>query len=385
MKILHVNYHDLRGGAAIAAFRLCRAQRVLGMDSRMLTVEKSSREPWVETVPPSDAVKMRFFQRAEHLLNLAGADRKNFLPHSLNLFPTGTVQAILKLAPDIVHLHWVNGNMLSLREIAQIPLPVVWTLHDTWAYCGSEHYHLLGDDRFIRGYDDRSLEGFVWRRKRKYWKKFSPVVVGPSAWIAGEARSSLLLGNCRIEHIFNGVDFGEFGRRPRGEARRRWGIPPEAKVIVVGAVSLGGRNKGGELLKESLAAFPEAVVLALGGNVPADLHKNTVRAGRIGDAETMALAYSAGDVFLSVARYDNLPNMLVESVACGTPVVAVDAGGVREIVTPENGVVTPSKSDEITAALRGVLYGENRFVPSAAKFDAAKTAAAYGELYRSIL
>lgn len=385
MKILHVSYYDLRGGAAIAACRLCRAQRALGMDSRMLTVEKSSREPWVETVPPSDAVKMRFFQRAEHLLNLAGADGRNFLPRSLNLFPAGTVKAILKLNPDIVHLHWVNGNMLSIKEIEQIPLPVVWTLHDTWAYCGSEHYHLLGDDRFIRGYDDRSLEAFVWRRKRRYWQKFRPVIVGPSAWIAGEARNSLLFGQCRVEHIFNGLDLSEFRKRSRGEARRRWGIPPEAKVVVVGAVSLGNRNKGGELLKEVLAAFPEVVVLALGGNVPADLHKNTVRAGRIDDAETMALAYSAGDVFLSVARYDNLPNMLVEAVACGTPAVAVDAGGVREIVTPENGIVTSSKSDEITVALREVLYGRSRFAPSAAKFDAKQASAAYGELYRSIL
>ena len=385
MKILHVNYHDLHGGAAIAAFRICRAQRALGMDARMLTVEKASREPWIETVPPSGAAKMRFFQRAEHLLNLAGADRKNFLPHSLNFFPAGTVDAILKLEPDIVHLHWINGNMLSLKEIAQIPLPVVWTLHDTWAYCGSEHYHLHEDDRFIRGYGGWSLEALVWQRKRKYWKKFRPVVVGPSAWIAGEARSSLLFGNCRVEHIFNGLDLDVFRKRPREEARRRWGIPPEAKVIVVGAVSLGNRNKGGELLKDSLAAFPEAVVLALGENVPADLHENVVRTGRIGDPETMTLAYSAGDVFLSVARYDNLPNMLVESVACGTPAVAVDAGGVREIVTPENGVVTPSKSDEITAALREVLYGEKQFTPSAANFDAMRSAAAYGELYRSIL
>ena len=276
MKILHVNYHDIRGGAALAAFRLCRAQRERGLDARMLTVEKLSDEPWVGTVPPAAAARMKLLQRGEVLLHRLWGDRRNFMPHSLNLFPCGVLETIGELRPDIVHLHWVNGQMLSLGEIPRIPFPVVWTLHDTWAYCGSEHHHLAGDARYAAGYGGPSLEAFVWKRKLKLWRDFSPAVVGPSAWIAREAKDSLLFRDCRVEHIFNGIDLNVFRPRPRGEARRFWNIPEEARVIVVGASSLRDRNKGGSLLTETLAAFPDATLLVIGEHLPAGLAGKTV-------------------------------------------------------------------------------------------------------------
>ncbi|MBQ7208423.1 MAG: glycosyltransferase [Lentisphaeria bacterium] len=385
MKILHVNYHDIRGGAALAAFRLCRAQRERGLDARMLTVEKLSDAPWVGTVPAGAALRMKILQRGEHWLHRLCGDRRNFMPRSLNLFPCGTLKAIEALRPDIVHLHWVNGQMLSLGEIPRIPFPVVWTLHDTWAYCGSEHHHLAGDTRYAAGYGGFSPEAFVWKRKLKLWREFSPVIAGPSAWISREAKDSRLFRNCRVEHIFNGIDLKTFRPRPREEARRFWGIPDEARVIVIGAVSLRDPNKGGPLLTETLAAFPDATVLAVGGNVPAGLHGKIVAAGRIDDPEILALAYSAGDVFLSAALYDNLPNMVIEALACGTCAVAVDTGGVGEIVGPSDGIVTPSKSGSLIEALHVILEKRRHFFPSAARFDIAATAEKYEALYRSLV
>ena len=384
MKILHVNYYDVRGGAALAAYRLCQKQRELGIDAQMVVAEKFSDSPWVIPLPHGMVRKMHFLQHAEALWNRIAGKGGNFLPFSLNLFSVGAGDFIERIPCDVLHLHWINGQMLSIGELPRFSRPVVWTLHDNWAYCGAEHYHLQGDERFVRGYEGWHTEDLVWKRKKNLWKDFFPVIVGPSRWISREAEASQLFQKRRVEHIYNGIASEHFFPRLQAEARRYWGLSAEGPVIVTGAASLGDENKGGKLLRDTLAHFPDTTVLAVGKNVSGELHPKVLSAGSVSDPAILAMAYCAGDLFLSVARYDNLPNMLVESVACGTPVVAVDTGGVNEIVSAGNGITAPPDPQALAAAIGRILRKEITFSPSAAVFDITKAAGSYLELYRSI-
>ena len=384
MKILHINYYDIKGGAALAAYRLCKKQREMGLDARMVVAEKFSDDSWVIPLPGKIVKKLHFLQHAEALWNRIAGKNGNILPFSLNLLPVGSAKFINGLPRDILHLHWINGQMLSIGETAQLTGPVVWTLHDNWAYCGAEHYHQLEDLRYETGYRGLRTEDWIWRRKEKLWKNFFPVIVGPSKWICREAENSKLFFQRRVEHIFNGISTECFFPHSKSEARKHWGLPPDRPVIVIGAASLSDENKGGKLLKDTLALFPEVSVLAIGKNASKELHPRLFAAGNISDPEQLALAYSAGDLFLSVARYDNLPNMLIEAAACGTPVVAVNAGGAGEIVGTANGITAPPEPGALAEAVGKILNKESVFTPSAREFDIENTVANYLKLYRSI-
>ena len=385
MKILHVSYYDLKGGAGLAAYRLCKAQRQLGIDARMLVAEKYSDALWVIPVPEKKLKMMKFLQRAERFINVLFSDKKNFMPRSLNFFSLNVIQQIIDEKPDIVHLHWVNGQMLSCKEIAAIPFLTVWTFHDTWAYCGSEHHHLHNDKRFADGYSGLTLETIIWKIKQHLWKNLNTVIIGPSAWITAEVAESALFKNNNCRHIFNGIDLHDFSPILKPEAKKYWNIPAEKQVITIGAFSFNDKNKGGRLFRDTLAEFPDAVVLAIGGDVPEKLHKNLIATGKIDSPDILSKAYSAGDVFLSCALYDNLPNMLLEAVACGTPCVAVDTGGVREILCGKNGKTAPPDCKILAENIRYVLEHQENFSPSAALFDIKSSVQLYTEIYNKLI
>ena len=385
MKILHVSYYDIKGGAGLAAYRLCKAQRQLGMDARMLVAEKYSNDPWIIPVPEKKLKMIKFLQRAECFINVLFSDKKNFMPHSFNFFSLNIIQQIIDAKPDIVHLHWINGQMLSCKEIAAIPFPTVWTLHDTWVYCGSEHHHLRNDKRFAEGYSGLTLETMVWKIKKHFWKNFNAVMIGPSAWITAEVSESALFKNSSCRHIFNGIDLHDFRPIPKPEAKKYWNIPEDKQVIAIGAFSFNDKNKGGQLLQDTLAKFPDAVVLTIGGDVPDKLHKNLIAAGKIDSPDILSKAYSAGDVFFSSAVYDNLPNMLLEAVACGTPCVAVDTGGVREILNGKNGKTVPPDHKKLAQNIRYVLEHKEEFLPSAEIFNIKNSALTYIEIYNELI
>ena len=386
MKILHVSYYDIHGGAGIAAFRLCKEQREIGLDATMLVVEKFSDATWVKKISAEKVKKMKFLQKIEALLSKLFANKKNFMPHSFNLFSLKTLEEILQQEPDIVHLHWINGQMLSIREIAKLNMPVVWTLHDTWAYCGCEHHHLIDDKRFISGYKGWGIEAFIWKKKFFQWKNFNPVIVGPSSWITSEAHHSALFSRCRSEHIFNGIDFGQFKKISKNKARKYWHIPEDKKVIVAGAFSLDCKNKGGDLLWDVLANFLDAVIILIGKTSVKNLPKNIIQTGLITNQSVLSAAYSAGDVFLSTAYYDNLPNMLIESCCCGTPCVAIETGGVKDILSfAGNGIATSPEKDKLVDAIQFILDHSTDFSPSAEAFDIKFLTLKYKDLYNEII
>lgn len=334
MKILHVNYHASGGGAALAARRLHEELLRQGCDSRMLVVEGAGTS--------SDGViragtrirrVCRIMQRLEHLLLRLDGGSRNCLPRSLNLLRTGIAGAIRAERPDLVHLHWVNGAMFGVRELAGLGLPVVWTLHDGWAFCGCEHHHSAGDERFRSGYRSGSdfWNVWNWRRKLSCWRDWRFRSVAPSGWLMREAAESILLNRSRPVCIPNGVDLGLFSPGDRAEARRRLGIPEQGRMILFGAASVSDPNKGGPELLHALRALAarkecrDVTLLLLGrGELPEKLPFPVIPLGFVGEERRLAACYRAADLFVLASKYDNLPNMADRSSRLRDA-----AGGVR--------------------------------------------------------
>lgn len=213
MKVLHVSYYDSVTGSGIAAWRLHEALLQSNVDSQMLVMQKCSNSPAVKRASFAARVKSWIDQRAaSRILRLQKSS--NPFSHSLNFFPNPILHEIRKSKADLVHLHWIGGEMLSIEQVAQIPCPVVWTLHDAWAFCGTEHcLDVLGNmTRFREGYtkenrppEERGIDlaRLVWERKCFYWKDLSIYFITPSEWMGHQLKMSSLLHSCDCSVIPN--------------------------------------------------------------------------------------------------------------------------------------------------------------------------------------
>ena len=196
--VLHLNAHDTRGGAARAAFRLHQGLLSVGYASEMLVEEKQSHDPTV--------VQRRAF------LGMTGLKLKRRLdaiparlypgyagsPFSASFVPWHQRPLVQRMAPDIVHLHWVAADMFRIEELPQLKRPVVWTLHDSWAFTGGCHIPFdcsrytgrCGRCPRLGSRGERDLSRWIWRRKSRSWRDFDVAVVTPSRWLAGCAGRS---------------------------------------------------------------------------------------------------------------------------------------------------------------------------------------------------
>lgn len=367
MRIIHVCYHDIRGGAALTARRLHLELLRTGHESRFMLVEQSGDTEQAIRLPALFRCRCRIEQRLEALA-FRHANRNRLTPQSLNLFPTSIAARINRENPDVVNLHWINGASSAIWDLPRIHAPVVWTLHDTWPYCATEHYHDNNDLRFVTGYREPAPNGsfwqpLVWKCKRKNWNGWTPEIVAPSNWIAGEAQSSELMHRLPITPIDNGVDLAVFRPSDRLKARQTLRLPPNARIILFGAYNAADRNKGGPELTAALRRlsrrFSEPLLLlAVGSNTKMpDFGIPTVFTGRLDTEQQMATAYAAADATVLASKYDNLPNILVESLACGIPAAAFATGGIPEIMEDRvsGALAEPFQPESLADALAWIL------------------------------
>lgn len=374
LKILHVSHFDNLGGAARAAYRLHFALRATAVDSRMKVV-KAVTDNW--TVSPQNSKSEKLIsivkQQLSATLTRTAFKTRNQTLHSPQIFPSRLVNEINSSDADVVNLHWVQGEMLSISDIAKIKKPMVWTLHDMWAFCGAEH--ITESDRWRHGYTKSNrpsyesgfdINRWTWNRKRKYWR--SPIhIVTPSQWLGACVESSALLGHCVTNVVPNTIDVEQWKPVPMDFARDLLGLPSNTFLVAFGA--MGGThdtNKGFDLLAKALKNFkllyPEKKIelLIFGQSKPQsapDLGFPTHFAGRIHDDLCMRIAYSAVNAFILPSRIENLPNTGIESLSCGTPVVAFDTCGLPDIVKHKsNGCLAKAYDTEALAHALGWVF-----------------------------
>lgn len=346
MKVAIVNRHDIKGGAAKAAFRIFQALRARGVDASM-NVNSSKAEDTLISRPLSKAGEYISVAR-----NVIGTGLARMLTansgstRSPAILPSRWPNRLNTSDNDIVNLHWINGEMLSVGDIAAIKKPIVWTLHDMWAFCGAEHYaeHRRWQDGYTRhnrmtdskGID---LDRFIWNKKKKLWQK--PIqIVTPSHWLAECVRSSALMHDWPVKVIHNAIDTDYWRPLDKLQARSALGFLSHENIIMFGAVG-GSKDprKGFELLKRALfhlkGQLNQTLLVVVGQSnpeEPPDLGFPIHFTGHISSDDKLRELYCAADMVVIPSRQDNLPNMGVEALACGRPVVAFDCCGLPDLV-----------------------------------------------------
>ena len=324
---------------------------------------------------------------------------------SLNLFGHPIASVINAFDADIVHLHWVGDNFLPVQQLGLIKAPIVWTLHDMWAFTGGCHYAgecqryagTCGNCPQLSDPANDDISARVSKQKRRAWAQVPLTLVCPSGWLAACAGQSAVMRNQRIEVIANPIDTRKFKPLDRREARHAFNLPADKKLVLFGAV--GGTadpRKGFAYLQEALGGIGsdsgvELVVFGADDAGAIDLDVPMHGIGSLRDIVSLNLLYSACDVFVLPALQDNLPNTLMEALACGTPCVAFDTGGVGDLVQhQENGYLAQlADAADLLGGIKWSLaqewWPERIHQQVVKRYAAARISEQYIELYESIL
>lgn len=354
LRIVHLNMFG-KGGAARAAKRLHDGLCRLGHDSLFFLNDAADIEKGIMIFDQranlvSRALRSTLRKRIESDF----APYRNHRTEGQELFSDdrSVLRSDLRLQlppSEVINLHWVAGFIDYWDFLSTVPrqIPVVWTLHDMNPFTGGCHYdegcgkfaNACGACPQLGSSEETDLSRRIWTRKKKAFESVPPgrmYVVGDSRWLAAEAKRSSLLGKFPISSIHYGLDVECFAPRDKLSARKVLGIPSEAFVIMFAADSVAIRRKGLSTLVEALGSMtnaPNLLVLSAGRGVPR--LPTAIRHMHLGHVESdlmLSMLYSAADVFVIPSVQEAFGQTALEAMACGTPVIGSNVGGIPEVV-----------------------------------------------------
>ncbi len=400
MKIVVCNTHETKGGAAKAAKRISQGLSLNGVDNSFFALEGNG-------IKKKDSF---FFKRSKFLWSRLEQfpklfHSKNFAaPFSVSKYSLGYTKYIEALNPDLVNLHYVNCGLFSIKDIGLLKKPIVWTLHDSWAFTGGCHLP-LNCDRFkescgncpvLNMGKEKDLSRMVWQLKHDNWKDLDLTIVSPSKWLGECAKASSLFNSFRVETISNPLDTDVFKKIDRAEAKEKLGLDSEKRYILFGAVnSVRDKNKGFDFLKEALGKMKmKGVELLIFGSKKGEKLDVAIPVRSLGfveKEEDLARMYSAADLTVIPSISENQPNIAIESLSCGTPICGFDIKGLREIVLDEKlgSLAKPYKAKDLKDKIEELLLREtdrdflSKYVQQ--NFNSFKIGKEYKDLFEDIL
>jgi glycosyltransferase involved in cell wall biosynthesis len=345
MKILHINQSDIVGGASISGYRLHQALLGQGIDSKLIVGGKKTSSDRVTTIPKRDFRREKLVSRI--------TDQMGF--HYVHISGTFKIQAQrFYQEADLLNLHNLHSdyfNYLALPTLTQAK-PAVWTLHDMWSFTGHCSYS-YDCDRWKAGcgacpYPEtyppikKDISAWEWKLKNWLYARSRLAIVAPSKWLYEQIKQSMFAQHAPLHYIPHGIDTETYQPLDAAKCREVLGIPVEKKILMFGAQALNNRRKGSDLLISALQQLPTALksqvlLLILGGEGDAigeQTEIEVINLGYVSNDRFKAIAYSAADLFILPTRADNLPLVLQESMACGTPMISFDLGGIPDLVRP---------------------------------------------------
>lgn len=352
MKILSISQSDHDGGAARAAYRVASKLIAMNVDLKMQVMKKFGKDEWV--LGPNNSYQS-LVSRLLPLLDLKAKQFMDVNPQhswSMNLFPNPLLKKNFINSFDVIHLNWVGRNMLPAGWMHNLKKPVVWTLHDSWAFTGGCHVpsgcrgfkQNCGHCPQLTTNSPNDISSKIWKKKAAAYSNARLHFVAPSRWIANEAGASSLLNGFPVSIIPNGLDTSVFVPHEKFGARAALNLPKEKRIILFGSLYADiDRNKGMDLLIEALnilanndANFASKNLLMVIGTHNKSMLEMfplpTVCLGFIKDENMLAQIYSAADLTVVPSRSESFGQMASESLSCGTPVVAFNTTGLKDIV-----------------------------------------------------
>jgi glycosyltransferase involved in cell wall biosynthesis len=397
LKVVHINTYDGNGGAGRACLRLNNALLDQGVDSRVVVHYKFGKNPAVLTF--NTTALQKAYTAAIIVLERLWAKRllkpMKRTPFSFTWFGRSVIHHPDVKAADVIHLHWVNHSFLNpahLAELAKLNKPIVWTFHDSNAFTGGCHVRYTCD-HFVRqcGYcpllkkadaDDASHK--IWLQKHEAYQQLKFSIIAPSSWMLNSVLMSSLMQDKPALQIPNTLETNIFKPTDKVQAKKQLGLPEDKFIFLTGFMpSRKDLHKGTsylleslELLKERMGVNAQQIELVVFGNrnakdVP-DFSFKTSFLGTINDDAKLAMCYAAADAFLIPSLEDNLPYTVMESLSCGTPVVAFTTGGIPDMVQHlQNGYLAEYRSAKSFAD--GMEWAINHGDPKALQKQSRQT------------
>lgn len=402
MRVLIINTSERIGGAAVAASRLMESLKNNGIKAKMLVRDKQTDQ--ISVV----GLKRNWLQVWKFVWERIVIWRANrFKKHNLfavDIANTGTDITHLPefRQADVIHLHWINQGMLSLKDIHNIlrsGKPVVWTMHDMWACTGICHHarecthYQEGCHHcpyIYKGGSNKDLSNRIFRKKQKLYDEARITFVACSHWLEARAQKSALLTNQPVLCIPNPINTNLFKPRSKKEVRDKFKLPQNGKLILFGSIKVGDKRKGIDYLIESCNLLAEkhpelkdVLGVVVFGNQSQLLEKQlpfkVYPFPNVSDEHQLVDVYNAVDLFVTPSLEENLPNMIMEAMACGIPCVGFNVGGIPEMIDHlHNGYVAQYKSSEDFA--NGICWTLNESeYPSLSEQASRKVTANYSE------
>ena len=413
------------GGAAVAAQRLHRGLLNQGIDSRLWHKPPRKRcEPKSDLEHPT--VRSIQLPGAMSLHDRLGAIRQKYekkramrgRPRDLEIFSTPWARSknfydTTQLVGDVLHLHWINNwiDWPSFFSSQPDDLPIVWTLHDMNPFTGGCHHadqceafhsHCGNCPQLAlprRGPNDLAARGFA-EKLRAYSEKNLHIVT-PSRWLQRHAENSRLLRAATIRTIHNGLDTRQFTARDKLQARQELGLPANKTIIGFGAASLKNPRKGASEFFQAMSLVrnqEEILCLGFGEHaaVPDQLRLPEIRTtGYLHTPDQLASVYSAADLFVMPSLGENMPQTVIESMSCATPVVAFRVGGIPEVVIPgQTGLLADLRDcGELAKQIQWMVdhpdqrrqMGRQARIKVESEFDLERQTATYVRLYENVV
>lgn len=352
MKILHINYHQNQGGASVATNRLIEALNQNNINSDLIVNQKKDKETFVKpqfkNIFELYSHKMKKFL-AIYIKKILGAD--NMYKDSISLFSSNLHMQINSSNVDIVNLHWVCNEMISIKEIKKIEKPLVWTLVDMWPFSGSTHYTENDFYKFSnKKYDEKkifNIQNWVLNKKIKYFNK-DIVIVCISKWLEKLAKESQVFKNNKIYTIPCTIDVNDWKSFDKKKARQSLGFDTNKKYYLFSAFNgINDKRKGFDLMLDSLSKISMSknkfVVVVLGNaeglNRINELYKFDFRVfdqNFDNDKNLLKTIYSACDILIMPSRLEAFGQVALEAGCCELPCVSFKNTGVEEVISHNN-------------------------------------------------
>jgi len=380
MRVLIVNTSERTGGAAVAARRLMEALNGHGVKAKMLVRDKETDSLTVVGLKGKWWQQWCFLWERLVIYMYQHCSRKHLFEIDIANAGTDITRLPEFKEADVIHLHWINQGMLSLsgiRKILRSGKPVVWTMHDIWPATAICHYTRGCKNYGSECHNCQLLPGKggrydqanrIWKKKVRMLAGESITYVACSQWLCGEAKMSALLKGQKVTSIPNAIDTHLFCPADKQQARTKARLPIDKKVILFVSQRVTDQRKGMDylieavkLLTENYPQMADQVEIALLGGHSEELTDQlklpVCSLGYVNDEQTIVNIYRSADVFITPSLEDNLPNTIMEAMACGVPCVGFKVGGIPEMIDHQkNGYVAAYRdAEDLARGLHWVL------------------------------